>query len=98
MSISGPYLVSPRSSSGGRYQRVTTMLVYSAALCFGCSPYDSAFEFGSEKGLARPKSAIINTPLLLISKFAAFMSRWRILFCACQKDHQKPNTYRMQIR
>lgn len=50
-SIGGPYLSSPRSSSGGRYHKVMTLFVYGLVL-------SSALN-----NLARPKSASLICPL-----------------------------------
>lgn len=62
-STATPYSVAPSSSSGGRYQRVTTRLVN------GC------FWSGLKK-VARPKSAIFRIPPLSNNRLDPFMSRW----------------------
>lgn len=67
VSTAGPYACVPRSSSGGRYQSVMTLLV-------------SAREFSSAHERASPKSASFSTPLLSMSRFAPLMSRCRMLF------------------
>jgi hypothetical protein len=77
-SMLGPYLVIPMSSSGGRYHLVTTMFVYSLPPSALAPPPREEVEL---KVRARPKSAILRTPSLLMSRFAVFMSRWRIEFC-----------------
>ena len=61
ISTGGPYLVSPKISSGGRYHRVTTMFVY--------------FRFRSSGlyVLASPKSANFRFPWLSINMFAAML-------------------------
>lgn len=76
MSILVPYFLKPRKSSGGRYQRVTTMLVYSGALGSGFDRVNPL-----RIVLARPKSAILSSPVLSIRILAALRSRWIILFC-----------------
>lgn len=78
MSTSPPYWRAPSRSSGGRYQRVTTQLVYLRSF-----PRTSSFTcviLGSN-ARARPKSAIFRQPSFEMRRLAAFMSRCRIWFC-----------------
>lgn len=56
--------VLPSSSSGGLYHNVTTRLVYRFPWLF----------FARLKARAKPKSASLRTPSLVMSTLAAFMS------------------------
>src|ERR1700736_654141 len=75
ISTDGPYRRSPSNNSGGRYQRVSTQLVYSRrGLSVGWLLRGGAASYV----LARPKSAIFILPWLLSRRFAAFFSRCNI--------------------
>ena len=74
MSISAPYCLAPKSSSGGRYHLVTTQFVYLRLW----EPVSVMTDGSNDR--ARPKSAIFNEPSLEISKLAAFMSRCKMWF------------------
>ena len=67
-STSGPYRVAPSSSSGGRYHSVITRFVNSRSRA---PPPPLSWRYG----LARPKSASLSSPALLISRLEAFRSR-----------------------
>ncbi|OMH82550.1 putative proline-tRNA ligase [Zancudomyces culisetae] len=66
MSIALPYRRSPNNSSGGRYHRVTTHFVRSLGISGLC-------------GRASPKSAINNSPILLINKFDAIHTSFIVI-------------------
>ena len=51
-SIEGPYRSSPRSSSGGRYHKVMTLLVYGLCLSSACNK--KKIKIKLEKKLRKP--------------------------------------------